>query len=54
MERKPINHHDRMQLLALMVKEQSHSFRKVKIACPSVMRTMFKSLKDRISDLVLP
>ena len=52
-ERKPVNHHDRMQLLALMAKEQSHGFRRIKVARGSFMWTALKGLKDRISDLVL-
>ncbi len=53
-ERRPINHHDRMQLLALTAKEQSYGFRKVKIARPSLVRAAFKGVKDRLSALVLP
>lgn len=51
-DRKPISHHDRMQLLALSAREQGHGFRKVRIARPSFVRYVAKGLKNRFSDLV--
>lgn len=53
-QRQPISHHDRMQLLALMAREQSEGFRRIKVARPSLLRTALEGLKCRVRDLISP